>query len=138
MSGKPHKIHLVDDALPFAAHTPIPIPHHWKDEVKRQLDEDVEKGILRKAPLGVPTEWCMRMVTVAKRDGTPRRTIDFQPINKYCQRETHHTPTPFEVVSNIPPRCYKTILDAYNGYHQVQLDEESIQHSLHHMAVINI
>ena len=47
MSGKPHKIHLVDNALPFAAHTPIPIPHHWKDEVKRQLDEDVEKGILR-------------------------------------------------------------------------------------------
>ena len=67
----------------------------------------------------------MRMVTVSKKDGTPRQTIDFQPINKYCERETHHTPRPFDCVSNIPPKSYKTVLDAYNGYHQVPLDEES-------------
>ena len=125
MSGKPHKFHLKENAIPFAAHTPIPIPHHWKDEVKRQLEKDTEMGIIRRAPIGEPTEWCMRMVTVSKKDGTPRRTIDFQPINKYCERETHHTPRPFDVVSNIPPTSYKTVLDAYNGYHQVPLDEES-------------
>ena len=125
MSGKPHKFHLKENAIPFAAHAPVPIPHHWKDEVKRQLEKDIEMGIIRKAPIGEPTEWCMRMVTVSKKDGTPRRTIDFQPINKYCERETHHTPRPFDVVSNIPPKSYKTVLDAYNGYHQVPLDEES-------------
>ena len=69
----------------------------------------------------------MRVVTVAKKDGTPRRTIVFQPINKYCLRGPHHTPTPFEAVSNIPPTTYKTVLDAYNGYHQVPLDKESIK-----------
>ena len=58
-------------------------------------------------------------------EGTPRRTIDFQHIYKYCERETHHTPRPFDAVSNIPPKSYKTVLDAYNGYHQVPLDEES-------------
>ena len=67
----------------------------------------------------------MRMVTVSKNYGTPRQTIDFQPINKYCERETHHTPRPFDVVSNIPLKSYKTVLDAYNGYHQVPLHEES-------------
>ena len=113
-----------ENAVPFAAHTPIPIPHYWKDEVKRQLEKDIEMGIIRRAPIGEPTEWCMRMVTVSKKDGTPRRTIDFQPINKYCERETHYTPRPFDVVSNIPPNSYKTVLDAYNGYHQVPLDEE--------------
>ena len=127
MSGKPQHIHLQPDAVPHASHSPIPIPHNWKKEVKNQLDKDVEMGILRKAPVGEPTEWCMNMVTVAKKDGSPRRTIDFQPINKYCLRETHHTPCPFDIVSNIPSYSYKTVLDAFNGYHQVPLDESSIK-----------
>ena len=125
MSGPPHHIHLKDGAEPFVAHTPIPIPHHWKKEVKRQLDEDVARGILRPVPAGEPTEWCFRMVTVPKKDGKPRRTVDFQPGNKACLRETHHTPPPFDMVSSIPPNSYKTVLDAFNGYHQVMLDEES-------------
>ena len=84
-------------------------------------------GILRKVPVGEPTEWCMNMVTVAKKDGSPRRTIDFQPINQYCWRETHHTPCPFDIVSNIPSQTCKTVLDAHDGYHQVPLDEESVK-----------
>ena len=62
----------------------------------------------------------MRMVAMSKIDGTPRRTLDFQPTIKYCEREA-----PFDVVSNIPPKSYKTVLDAYNGYHQVPLHVES-------------
>ena len=125
MSGPPHHIHLKDGAETFVAHTPIPVPHHWKKEVKRQLDEDVAMGILRPVPAGEPTKWCFRMVTVPKKDGKPRRTVDFQPGNKECPRETHHTPPPFDMVSSIPPNSYKTVLDAFNGYHQVMLDEES-------------
>ena len=126
MLVKPHKIHIKEDAVPFAAHTPIPTPHHWKKEVKDQLDRDVKLKVIRKVPIGEPTDWCMRMVVVPKRDGKPRRTVDFQPINKYCQRETHYTPSPFEAVSSIPTNVYKTVLDAYNGYHQIPLDTESI------------
>lgn len=124
MSGKPQ---LVDDAIPHASHSPIPIPYHWKKEVKEQIDKDVEMGILRPVPVGETTNWCMQMVTVAKKDGGPRRTIDFQPINKHCKRETHHTPRPFDVVSSIPPRTFKTTLDASNGYHQVPLDSGSVK-----------
>ena len=57
----------------------------------------------------------------------PLRNVDFQPIYKYCMRQTHHTPCPFDVVSSIPQQIYKTVLDAYNGYRQVLLDEESIK-----------
>ena len=126
MTGKPHKIHLAKEAIPYVAYTPIPIPHYWKGEVKKQLDEDVRLGILQEAPVGESSDWCMRMVTVAKKDGSPRRTVDFQPLNKYCQREIHHTPPPIDIVSSIPPQSYKTVLDAFNGYHQVPLSPESI------------
>ena len=127
MAGKPHKIHLKPDAIPYAAHTPIPIPLHWKDEVKAQLDRDEDMGIIQKVPVGEANEWCMRMITVPKADGSPRRTIDFQAINKSCLRETHYTPTPFSVVSSIPNKMYKSVLDAFNGYHQVKLDEDSVK-----------
>ena len=102
MTGKHHKLHLKDNVVRYAAHTPINVPHYWENEIKQQLDKDVELGMLQKVPVGEPTEWCMRIVPVAKQDGKPCRTVDFQPSNKYCDRETHHTLRPFNVVSNIP------------------------------------
>ena len=93
--------------------------------VKRQLDEDVRKGILEPVPVGEPTEWCARMVVVAKKSGQPRRTIDYQKLNMACRREIHHTPTPFDLVSVILHCTYKTTADAHWGFHQVKLHEDS-------------
>ena len=127
MTGQPFKIHLEENAIPYIAHTPIPTPHHWKEDVKKQLDEDVRLGIIRKAPVGKAYDWCMRMVTVPKSDGSPRRTVDFQPLNKFCKREIHHTPSPIEIVSSIPKETYKTALDAKDAYNQVLMSVESIE-----------
>ena len=65
------------------------------------------------------------MVVVAKKDGKPRRTIDFQELNKATLRETHHTPSPFHQASVIPPNIVKTTLDAWNGYHSLSLSESA-------------
>ena len=65
------------------------------------------------------------MVVVPKKHGGPRRTVDYQKLNTSCLRETHHTPTPFNLVSGIPQHAYKTTADAHNGFHQSELDEES-------------
>ena len=62
------------------------------------------------------------MVVCAKKDGKPRRTVDFQPLNKHATRETHHTQSPFQQVRTIPVNTKKTVLDAWNGYHSVPLD----------------
>ena len=125
MKGEELKITFKQDSTPYAIHKPIPIPHHWKERVKAQLDADVALDIIEPIPQGVPTRWCSRMVVVAKKDGSPRRTVDLQALNKATLRETHHTPTPFNIVSTIPNRMKKTILDAWNGYHSVPLSSES-------------
>ena len=36
-------IHLQPNAVPFAVHSPIPVPHHEKDTVKAILDLKVER-----------------------------------------------------------------------------------------------
>ena len=125
MKGEPLKIIFADEHTPYATHKPIPVPHHWKEEVKRQLDSDVALGIIEPVPQGTPTKWCARMVVVPKKDGKPRRTVDLQNLNKVTLRETHHTPSPFNIVSIIPPGKKKTVLDAWNGYHSVLLSPDA-------------
>ena len=125
MEGEPHHIHLLPNAVPHACHTPASVPKHWEDKVRAQLEEDVRRGVIEPVPAGEPTEWCARMVVVAKKSGQPRRTVDYQRLNAACRRETHHTPAPFDMVSGVPKHSFKTVADAYWGYHQVELDEES-------------
>ena len=118
-------IHLQPNAVPYAVHSPIPVPHHEKATVKALLDLYVQRGIITPVPLGTPVVWCALMVIGRKKDGSPRITVDFQHLNKQCFRETHHTEPPFHLASRVPPNTKKTVLDATDSYHSVELDEES-------------
>lgn len=93
--------------------------------MKAQLDEDVRRGVIQPVPAGEAMEWCARMVVAAKKSAQPRRTVDYQRLNAQCLRKTHHTPAPFDMVSGVPLHSYKTVADAYWGFHQVELDKEN-------------
>ncbi len=54
-----------------------------------------------------------------------QHTVNLQNLNRECLRETHHTPPPFHLVNQIPRNMYKTVLDAKDGYHSIELDESS-------------
>ena len=126
MKCKDFEIHLVQPNVPHHANIPLPVPNHLRDAVKKQLDDDVARGVLRKVPLGEATDWCHHMVVQIKNDHDPRRVVDFQPLNKYSKREVHYTEPPFSAVSTIPHHTYKSSFDAFNGYHQVRLAPDSI------------
>ena len=72
-----------------------------KEAVKKLLDDDVERGIIIPVPIGEPTEWCSNMVIQSKKDGRPRRTIDYQYLNSQCMRETHHQGSPFNLTMQV-------------------------------------
>ena len=124
MSGPPLEIDIDPSVTPSAVHTPIPVPIHWKDDVKSQLDRDVKLGVIEPVPWGEPVTWCSRMVTVSKHDGSPRRTIDLQSINAASVRQTHHTPSPFHQAMAVPHNTVKTVFDAWNGYHSLAIRDE--------------
>ena len=125
MKCKPAHIHLKPEAAPFATHSPIPIPIHWKEQIKADLDRDEEDGIIERVPVGEPVHWCSPMVVAAKKDGRPRRTVDLQRLNAQCLRETHHCESPFKLACRVAPNTKKTVLDATDGYHAIPLDDES-------------
>ena len=124
MNVPPMKLMVNKEAEPVAHHTPVPVPIHWQEDVKRGLDHDVLMGVLEPVPIGEPVTWCHRMVVCAKKNGKPRRTVDFQPLNTHATRETHHTQSPFHQARSVPPNMYKTVFDALNGYHSVPICEE--------------
>ena len=123
MEGPPMKLMINADAKPVAHHTPVPVPLHWRDDVKAGLDQDVRLGVIEPVPIGEPVTWCHRMVVCAKKSGKPRRTVDFQPLNVHATRETHHTLSPFHQARSVPHGKIKTVFDAWNGYHSVPICE---------------
>lgn len=102
MEGPPLKLMIDPDATPIACHTPVPVPLHWQDDVKAGLDQDVRLGVIEPVPVGEPVTWCHRMVVCAKKNGKPRRTVDFQALNAHAIRETHHTQSPFHQARSVP------------------------------------
>ena len=124
VTGPPLKLHVDPDAKPKAVHVPSAIPLNFEKEVQEQLLEDVRLGVLQQVPHGVPTPWTHRMVIARKANGKPRRVVDMSPINKVCLRETHHVKPPFHQAKSIPSHSWKTVTDAWNGYHSVPLAEE--------------
>ena len=89
------------------------------------MDRDVKMGILTEVQKDDPVEWQHRMVVVRKHNGSPRRTVDMQELNKATLRPTHPLTSPYLKAMSVPPNTYKTVTDAWEGYHSIPLDEES-------------
>ena len=122
MTSAPSLRLFVDkQASPVAALTPSTIPLHWDSDVKAGLDRVVQLGVIEPVPVNTPVKWCSRMVITPKSDGTPRRVIDFTPINKHAPRQLHHTRSPYAIAAAVPPNKVKTVLDNWHGYHSVPI-----------------
>ena len=124
IQDKPLSIIVDDKVKPTAIHKPVPIPVHWEQQVKDGLDRDVALKVIEPVPLGTPVTWCSRMIIVPKQDGTPRRTVDLQALNRASVRQTHHTESPYHLATSVPPDTKKTTLDCWNSYHSALLREE--------------
>ena len=120
-SSPPLRLFVEDKAVPVAVHTPSQVPLHWQADVKKGLDRDCQLGVLEKVPVNDPVSWCSRMVITAKQDGSPRRVVDYNAVNKYAPRQTHHTEPPWAIVSSIPSGKVKSVVDCWHGYHSVPI-----------------
>ena len=125
VSGPALHFTLKPGARPYAVHTPSVIPLHWKTAVKEQLDRDVEMGIITPVNANEPVTWQHRMVVVRRHNGTPRRTVDMQRLNDVTLRHTHPLLSPHQKAMSVPSNSYKTVSDAWEGYHGIPLDDES-------------
>ena len=108
---------------PVAIHKAAIIPILLKARVKADLDRDVWLGIIEKVDINSPVKWLSRMLVTMKKDGSPRRVIDYKNLNNAIPRQTNITKSPFMCASACPQKKLKTILDAKDGYHSVVLEK---------------
>ena len=95
------------------------MPIHWQKQVEADLIRDQKLGVLEGVPFGAPVTWCHPMVVTRRQDGSPRRTVDLSPLNKYCKRNTCGSETPFKLAHRITKGTFKNVTDAWSGYHGV-------------------
>ena len=127
MAGPPTKIHMEPDAEPRVCNIPAPVSLHWQERVKQDIRRDVALGILRGS---IWSSCCVVLplggLVTHKRDGTPGRTVDLSSLTKFCKRETHASESPLHLTRRIPSNAWKTVTDAWNGYHSVLLRKYEI------------
>ena len=124
MPGPPMEIRVDPAVVPVVTRRPPNVPVHWQQQVAKQLEKDESLGVIERVPPNTPVTWLHNMVLTPKADGSPRRTIDLQPLNRHSVRETHHTIPPAKQAGAIPPGTYKTVTDAWNGFHSIEIRQE--------------
>ena len=126
----PLQLYLDESVKPVACHKAGNTPLHFVDQVKLDLDRDVRLGVLRKVPVNTPVDsFLSRMYIAMKKNGKPRRTVDFKALNRACPRQTHLVEPPFWQANGVPRNTWKTCLDAKDGYHSIPIAEEDRKHS---------
>ena len=117
-----HKINIDKEVIPVKnACRKVPFP--IREKLKAQLDKMEQMKVIAK--IDEPTDWVHAMVTVVKKDGNLRICLDPRDLNKAVKREDFKLPSREEMMAQFADAKYFSKLDAYSGFWQIKLDEES-------------
>lgn len=116
----PHKIRLKDDkpiSLPYRR-----IPPHEVEEVKRELQKMLDRGVIRKSSscYGSP------IVIVRKKNGSIRLCIDYRRVNAKTVPDAFPLPRIEEALEALGNATLFSALDLAHGYFQVAMHPDSI------------
>ena len=118
------KINIVENAqLPNVP--PRRIPSSLKRGVKRALDRLARKGIIEKVNKPTAQHCINHLVVVEKDDKNLRLCLDPRELNGLIITQHHLLPTISEIAEKLKYNKYFTVLDLKDGYHQIELDEDS-------------
>ncbi|GJV56002.1 reverse transcriptase domain-containing protein [Tanacetum coccineum] len=98
--------------------------------VTDEVNEWLKAGIVRR--VRYPT-WVANPVLVKKVDGSWRMCIDFKDLNKACPKDLYPLPEIDWKIESLMGFQYKCFLDAYKGYHQIQMTKKDEEKTAFHM-----
>nr|GEY16034.1 reverse transcriptase domain-containing protein [Tanacetum cinerariifolium] len=77
-------------------------------------------------------DWLSNPVMVKKHDGSWRMCVDFTDLNKACPQDCYPIQEIDWKVESLCDYLFKCFLDAYKGYHQIQLAESDEEKTAFH------
>nr|GEU98339.1 reverse transcriptase domain-containing protein [Tanacetum cinerariifolium] len=88
--------------------------------IQAEVQKLVDTGIMREVYYH---DWLSNPVMVKKHDGSWQMCVDFTDLNKACPQDCYPLPEIDWKVESLCGYPFKCFLDAYKGYHQIQLAE---------------
>ena len=114
------KIHTADHP-PISCH-PYRVAPRWRDEVKRQLDQLLELGIIQPSV----SPWSSSVVTVKKKDGGVRICIDYRAVNAHSQPDPYQMPLIDDILEALSTAKFISKVDLNKGFHQIPIISEDV------------
>ncbi|GKA05824.1 reverse transcriptase domain-containing protein [Tanacetum coccineum] len=99
--------------------------------IQAEVQKLVEAGIMREVYYH---DWLSNPVMVKKHDGSWRMCVDFTDLNKACPQDCYPLPEIDWKVESLCGYPYKCFLDAYKGYHQIQMAESDEEKTAFHTS----
>nr|GEU33243.1 reverse transcriptase domain-containing protein [Tanacetum cinerariifolium] len=97
--------------------------------IKAEVQKLVDAGIMREVYYH---DWLSNPVMVKKHDGSWRMCVDFTDLNKACPQDCYPLPEIDWKVESLCGYPFKCFLNAYKGYHQIQLAEADEEKTAFH------
>ncbi|GJX66956.1 reverse transcriptase domain-containing protein [Tanacetum coccineum] len=89
--------------------------------IQEEVRKLVEAGIMKEVHYH---DWLSNPMMVKKHDDSWRMCIDFKDLNKACLKDGYSLPEIDWKVESLCGFPFKCFLDAYKGYHQIQMAKE--------------
>ena len=122
LKGVKYRIRVNENISPVV-NAPRRVPFAIRKRLKAELDKMTEQGIITKVTK--PTPWVNSMVIVEKPDKSLRICLDPLHLNKAIKREHYQLPTVEDICSKLAGAKYFSVLDAAQGFYQIELEEDS-------------
>ncbi|GKB89563.1 reverse transcriptase domain-containing protein [Tanacetum coccineum] len=97
--------------------------------IQAEVQKLVEAGIMREVYYH---DWLSNPVMVKKHDGSWRMCVDFTDLNKACPQDCYPLPKIDWKIESMCDYHFKCFMDAYKGYHQIQMAEEDEEKTAFH------
>eukprot|EP00833_Pecoramyces_ruminatium_P004031 jgi/Orpsp1_1/1178063/evm.model.c7180000063880.1 len=118
----PHKIRLKPGTRPIKQKF-YRLSKLKTDILKGELAKLIEKNLIEPSC----SEWSSPIVIVPKPNGKYRLCIDYRKVNNVTEKDSYSIPNITEIFDSLDGAKIFTTLDLYSGYHQILMDEESIE-----------
>ena len=117
-----HEIRTEEGAKP-PSRPPYRLGPAEQDEMEEQVKDLLAQGFIRPSasPYGVP------ILFVPKKDGRWRMCIDYRALNKQTVKDQFPLPRIDSLLERLGQATVFTKLDLASGYHQIAMEETSIQ-----------
>ena len=118
----PHKIRLKPGVKPIKQKY-YRISKFKSDILKGELTKLINKRLI------VPSysEWSSPVVLVPKHNGKWRMCVDYRRVNDATMKDSYSLPNIDEIFDSLDGAKIFTTMDLYSGYHQILMDEESVE-----------